>query len=185
MRVLSRLANAHPGRTSIHVFGCVDAELEPLARDFEFHNHGVLNRPEVAAVLASSDIFMDLSDYQAFGRTGLESMACGCAPLVPVHGGADEYAIDGVNAVVADTLSEDACFERLDALVRAPERLESMRQAALRTASRYSIHAAAVSELVMLSAALARHRRARPERPQASGTGTATASGEAVAAQGP
>ena len=101
---------------------------------------------------------MDLSDYQAFGRTGLESMACGCAPVVPLHGGADEYAIDGVNALVVDTHSEDACFERIDALLRAPERLESMRQAALRTASRYSIHAAAVSELVMLSAGLARHR---------------------------
>ena len=122
MRVLARLAKAHPGRTKIHIFGCPDAELDALERDFPFENHGILNRPGVAAVLGASDIFMDLSDYQAFGRTGLESMACGCAPVVPLHGGADEYAIDGVNALVVDTHSEDACFERIDALLRALHR---------------------------------------------------------------
>ena len=171
MRVLARLAKAHPGRTKIHIFGCPDAELAALERDFPFEYHGILNRPGVAAVLGASDIFMDLSDYQAFGRTGLESMACGCAPVVPLHGGADEYAIDGVNALVVDTHSEDACFERIDALLRAPERLESMRQAALRTASRYSIHAAAVSELVMLSAGLARHRLVQPRDASSPGDG--------------
>lgn len=161
MRVLARLAKAHPGKLSIHLFGCSEEELDPLQQNFEFTNHGLLNRPGVAAVLAASDIFLDLSDYQAFGRTGLESMACGCAPVLPIHGGADEYALDEVNALVVDTMSEDVCFDRIDALLQDLEKLERLRHLALHTASRYSIHSAALSELLLFARELSKFQLTR------------------------
>lgn len=160
MRLLSRLATEFPGALSFHLFGCDENEpcFQTLLRDFEYRNHGVLDRPEVAAVLADSDLFVDLSDYQAFGRTSLEAMASGCAAVVPQHGGGDEYAIDGHNALVVDSFDEEACFRRIRALLSEPAELGRLRFAGLRTASRYSVRAAAVSELDLFSRALAGHR---------------------------
>lgn len=160
MRLLSRLATEFAGALSFQLFGCneEDPRFQALLRDFEYRNHGVLDRPEVAALLAGSDLFVDLSDYQAFGRTSLEAMASGCAAVVPAHGGGDEYAIDGHNALVIDSFDEEACFRRIHALLAEPGALSRLRIAGLRTASRYSVRAAAVSELDLFSRALAGHR---------------------------
>lgn len=160
MRVLSRLAAGFGSDVQIQLFGCEDDERQfaVLERNFDYRSHGVLKRAEVAALLAQSDLFLDLSDYQAFGRTGLEAMACGCAAVLPLSGGADEYAIDGVNALVVDTQDEEMCRERIAALLRAPAQLAKMQVAGLVTASRYSVHTAAISELALFTKQVARHR---------------------------
>ena len=46
------------------------------------------------------DVFIDASAYQAFGRSGLEAMACGAVPVLPALGGVHEYALDDENAMV-------------------------------------------------------------------------------------
>jgi len=161
MRLLSKIAGATAGEVSIQVFGCLDKDksFQKLQRDFEFTNHGVLTRPEVAALLAGSDIFVDLSDYQAFGRTALEAMACGCAVMVPVHGGADEYAINDVNALVVDTFNEEECRQRLDALIKHGNKLIDMQRSGLQTAADYSVQRAAKSELSVFAKFLSRHEK--------------------------
>lgn len=164
MRIFSSLAKQHPGRLVFHLFGCApdDDEFLRLRRDFDFQLHGRLLRPEVAALLSRCDLFVDLSDYQAFGRTALEAMACGCAAMVPVHGGTDEYAIAKVNALVVDSLDETACLRELDELVSNPENLHHMRMRGLATAACYTVHAAAVSEWTLLGKSLAGHRGLHP-----------------------
>lgn len=88
-RILEMLADAHGGRLTLIAFGSSRDELEAagirLSERIELR--GQLRRDEVAAVLRASDLFLDVSDYQAFGRTGLEAMACGCVPLLPLFGG--------------------------------------------------------------------------------------------------
>jgi GT2 family glycosyltransferase/glycosyltransferase involved in cell wall biosynthesis len=161
MRLLSRIAGATSGKVSIQVFGCLDKDknFQQLQRDFEFTNNGVLTRPEVAALLAGSNIFIDLSDYQAFGRTALEAMACGCAVMVPVHGGTDEYAINDVNALVVDTFNEEECFKRLDALIKDGYKLKDMQRSGLRTAADYSVNRAAKSELAVFAKFVSTHEK--------------------------
>ena len=75
MRLLSRLAKSSANKVSFCLFGCNedDPGFQKLQRDFDYQNSGVLTRPEVASLLARSDVFIDLSDYQAFGRTALEA----------------------------------------------------------------------------------------------------------------
>lgn len=165
MRILSRLNKEHPNKLSFHLFGCSenDPDFENLVRDFPYTCYGPLKREEVAALLGKSDIFFDFSDYQAFGRTALEAMACGCAALVPAAGGAHEYAVDGVNAIVIDTLNEDEVFNRLSELIQFNRtKIEEMKQQGLLTAARYSVHQAAVSEFVPLFNALKAHRVQNP-----------------------
>lgn len=187
MRVFSRIAQENPGKIIFHLFGCDENEprFTELQRDFDYTNHGVLTRPAVAELLAKCDVFVDLSDYQAFGRTALEAMACGCAAVVPVHGGADEYAVDSVNSIVVDSLNEEECFARLNDLLRNRARVSYLQQAGLATAARYSVHAAAVSELNTFAVAIPKlnlaHRQERKRRlmimPSLMGNGQPAGSG--------
>ena len=82
MEVLQYLKKKYDAGIRIALFGCSDEEIQQLGIfDFEYQNYGVLKRWEVAKLLAASDIFLDMSTYQAFGRTGLESMCLGCLPV--------------------------------------------------------------------------------------------------------
>jgi len=164
MRVLGHIANRYPEKVRIHLFGCEESDplFLALCRDFNFKLYGVLSRSEVAALLRRSDIFVDLSDYQAFGRTGLEAMACGCAVMLPKYGGTDEYAVDGQNALVVDSFDEDHCIERLNSLIVNPAVLSALQREGVSTASDYSVHKAAVSELKLLSKKLSAYRCRHP-----------------------
>jgi glycosyltransferase involved in cell wall biosynthesis len=154
LRVLDRLQEELGGRVEVSAFGGTDGELRRLspARHQRVRNLGVLARDEVAELLRTSDIFIDLSIYQAFGRTAVEAMACGCVPIVPVLGGASEFAVDGENAMVVDSSDETAVIEAALALADDRARLGAMRTAAIRTAGRYSVLGAALSEYVLLAA---------------------------------
>ena len=165
MRLLKRLHQAHGDRLVIHIFGCDSGQPEflQLERDFLFQNHGRLTRPEVAALLAHSDLFIDLSDYQAFGRTALEAMACACVAVVPKMGGACEYAQHNVNSLVLDTNDEESCFHDISELLLNSDSMRRLRLAGLATAARYSVHAAAVSECLILEESLRRWRKRNPE----------------------
>lgn len=168
--LLRRLKAAFGARLTVTTFGCdaAAAARHGLSPDPAFENRGVLTRPEVAALLRDSDAFVDLSDYQAFGRTALEAMASGALAVVPALGGASEFAHDGVNALVVDSRDVDACLVRLLEVLGSPGRFQAMREAALAAAAAFSPERAARSELRVLLPALARlrERAAPPLRPR-------------------
>ena len=155
LRVLRDLARRFEG-LRILLFGCETDALEDLARhdpefrlDFEFGNSGISTRRDVASLLRESDIFIDLSDYQAFGRTGLEAMACGCATVLPAQGGADEYVVDGENAFLVDTASFENMTSTIARLISDRSLREKMGKRSVETAKRYSIMRASLSELAV------------------------------------
>jgi glycosyltransferase involved in cell wall biosynthesis len=110
-----------------------------------------LIREEVAETLRESDVFVDFSTYQAFGRTALEAMACGCAVVVPEHGGTSEYAENSSNALVVDTKDRDACIAATRRLVEEGALRDRLIAKAVPTAARYSIRGAAQSILAVFS----------------------------------
>ena len=155
LRVLRDLTRRFDG-LRILLFGCEADALEDLARrdpefelDFEFENRGILTRRDVASLLRESDIFIDLSDYQAFGRSGLEAMACGCATVLPARGGADEYVVDGKNAFLVDTTSLEDMSTKIGRLIEDRSLRDEIRARSLETAARYSIMRASLSELAV------------------------------------
>jgi len=77
-------------------------------------------------------------------------MACGCVPILPKTGGVSEYAIDGKNSILVDTLSEDNCYLGLVKLIQQPELTNQLREHAMMTGIDYSIEKAAMSELKVL-----------------------------------
>jgi glycosyltransferase involved in cell wall biosynthesis len=182
IRIMERLAATLAPEHKLVTFGCEASELERegLKLSPRIEHGGVLSRVQVAAVLRGSDLFLDLSDYQAFGRTGLEGMACGCVPVLPVFGGADEYARDRQNAYVVDTRSDEACLAAVRSFVgNGVDTRERLRSAAIETALNYSIERAAFSE----HQAFAAYLRARTPVSLATATQSPEPEAEPEAAQ--
>ena len=95
--VLDEVLRRFPDQICVHGFGTSDEQLaaQALSRLW-LTNHGHLRPQRVAALLSHCDIFLDFSDYQAMGLSLLEAMACGCAVVGPVNGGAASFLHDGV-----------------------------------------------------------------------------------------
>ena len=168
MRVLGTIRQRHGEKVGIHIFGCEndDPEFREIASLAKCQNHGILDREGVAAVLALSHIFIDLSDYQAFGRTGLEAMACACAVINPLRGGTSEYSVHGETALLVDTGDESACLAAVERLVVDRDLRVRLSESGLRAAAGYSAKAAAESELRILREGVETYRAliADPER---------------------
>lgn len=115
---------------------------------------GLLSRLQVAALMRRCDIFIDASAYQAFGRTGLEAMACGAVPLLPELGGVHEYARHDENALLLDEDSPERIATTVLDLAGSPARLARMSEVGVRDARRFSIERAARSQLALFSQAI-------------------------------
>jgi GT2 family glycosyltransferase len=154
--VLERVLHEHAGQVQVSTFGCYADELRELhpGADLVIERHlGLLGRAEVAELLRETDVFLDMSVYQAFGRTALEAMACGATAVVPSIGGVWEFVEHEQNALAVDTLDPDGAARALGALVTDRELLARLQAAALATAGRYSAIRAALSEYVLFERA--------------------------------
>jgi glycosyltransferase involved in cell wall biosynthesis len=150
LRILDALRRRYGGDVRLQVFGADPKTLDAhgLALPEEVVNLGVLRRTQVPALLRDTDLLLDLSDYQAFGRTALEAMACGALAVAPLLGGTAEFARHGQNGFVVDTRSDDAIIEAVHQFVRMTNASrDEMRLLALETASRFTVRKAALSEL--------------------------------------
>lgn len=95
---LERLRRSRPDLRII-LFG--DAGLRRMAIPFGFHDAGlVTDTDRLARLYSGADVFVDASDFQGFGRCGIEAMACGTACVLTSTGGVNEYARDGHNALL-------------------------------------------------------------------------------------
>lgn len=152
MEVLLQLKKRYGKNLHVLLFGCTDEEIQELGSyDMECRNLGLLKRWEVAELLLASDIFLDMSTYQAFGRTGLESMCLGCVPVLPVEGGVNKFACDNKNAIIVNTADINEVYRRICAVIDTPRKLLEMQQEGLSTAKAFNIQNAAWSEIKLLN----------------------------------
>jgi len=154
--VLQELLARYPGKVQVNTFGCYADELRechPGAQDILDRHLGLLRRAEVAELLRSSDVFLDMSIYQAFGRTALEAMACGATATVTNLGGVWEFVEHEHNALAVDTLEPEDAVQALGMLACDPELLKRLKTNALATAGRYSAIRAAFSEYLLFERA--------------------------------
>ncbi|MEI2423221.1 glycosyltransferase, partial [Arthrospira platensis SPKY2] len=152
MRILKIISDTMKDKVKIEIFGCQEDDplFNNLERNFKYRNHGVLTRSGVAKVLQMSDCFVDLSDYQAFGRTALEAMACGATAILPKWGGVAEYVVPFVNGITVNTFDEREIIDLLFMICTNYDQLSMLKSGALMTSSFYSIHRASVSEIMIL-----------------------------------
>jgi GT2 family glycosyltransferase/glycosyltransferase involved in cell wall biosynthesis len=153
MRLLKRVYDHFGDKVHIELFGCAEDDplFQQLERGFNYNNNGELTRLGVAAVLQKSDCFIDLSDYQAFGRTGLEAMACGAFSILTKFGGIYEYAVDNSNAVIVNVFSNEECFNKTIKSITDARSVIEFKCRAFQVASLFSVHQAAVSECIIFN----------------------------------
>lgn len=160
VEVLKALKEEFGEKIAIAAFGCPknDPFWEEVGSDGIDEIHGVLNRQEVSEILRRSTLFLDLSTYQAFGRTALEAMACGCIPIVPKEGAPHEYTTEGKDGFIVDTTDREAVLSTAKTFLSNPSSHSDMRAAAIDKASNYTVAAAAESELQLFSQALSNRK---------------------------
>lgn len=166
VRLLARLAAAFGDEIEIVTFGCPQQDLNDLTGDPRLRaaHLGPLSRSAVGDLLRRAHVFLDHSIYQAFGRTALEAMACGCVPVMPATGGAWQFASPDVNAVMCDTSDDVATYAAVRALVENHEGRAAMAREAIATAANFSVECSAVSIFALFAdALLARGRVGRHE----------------------
>lgn len=83
--------------------------LKPSMAPFDFEDYGIVTDQNLLARLYSdATLFVDASDFQGFGRTALEAMACGTPCVLTSEGGVGEYARHKENALVVPPRDPEA-----------------------------------------------------------------------------
>jgi hypothetical protein len=116
-------------------------------------------RKDLAKLYRGSDLFIDMSWWQAFGRTAVEAMACGCVPVMPGEG-AGSYVCDGGRVCrYHDGTDAAGYYDEVVSLVyNHTERLR-MTAAGIERAKEFSIHRAASTLIEVFTKGLADYRR--------------------------
>ena len=119
MQLLRETALKYKGEVEILLFGTPyeNSAFQELPHDFSLKLFGVLNPEQVANLLSQADIFVDYSSHQAMGLTAMEAMACGCAVMVPQHGGASSYAVHEQNSLLIDMSSFENVWIAMQRLI--------------------------------------------------------------------
>jgi len=164
LRVLEGLRIARPS-VDVRTFGSTPDALDELLEAEDLLNTtkarhraahlGPLDQDGIAKLFARSDVFLDLSLFQAFGRAGLEAMATGCVVVVPKNSGAEDYASDGANAVLVDATDEAGAIRALAALADDAQRRAALAARGLETVKLYALRPASKTTLEVLCAGLA------------------------------
>ncbi len=153
VRILNAMADRFGHKVKLSVFGCRPDDVS----EHQLHLHpdveilGVLGRAAVGDLFRCTDLFMDLSDFQAFGRTAIEAMSCGAMCIVPAHGGVHEYGVDGQNCFIVDTRYDARIMAAIDTVVAmTPDDRRRVRMNGITRGYDYSAEKAALSELSVL-----------------------------------
>jgi GT2 family glycosyltransferase/glycosyltransferase involved in cell wall biosynthesis len=144
--LLSDLADARGGEVHVTTFGCPPESIPALGRKPPGEHLGLLTREQVADLLKRTDVFVDASTYQAFGRTAIEAMACGATAIVPRIGGAGQFVRHMENGLLVDTLRPETVSAALTQLVDDSTLRRELQRAAVKEARGYSTLRAALSE---------------------------------------
>lgn len=124
LEILLRLAYSFPNRINVTTFGCDPTHIEGILYGLEsrfgpspYRRKSILkrsnirlmgvisNRWELAKLYRQSDVFIDASRWQAFGRAGLEAMACGAIAVMPLTGAGPEICGTGASLVKSSIMN--------------------------------------------------------------------------------
>ncbi len=116
-RLLAIFAQLKQRRPDVRLtlFGCPN--LVDYDVPFEHEDLGIATQPALRSLYSDASVLVDVSDFQGFGRLGLEAMACGCATVLTNRGGINEYLRHEENALAVDPFDEAAVLASVERLL--------------------------------------------------------------------
>ena len=117
-------------------------------------------RLDLANLYRKSDVFVDMSWWQAFGRTAVEAMACGCVPIMPSVGAASDVCDGGYVCPYHDGTDPTGYYEVIELLVHNHTERLRLVKAGIEKSHGYSIRKAANSIEIALNGGLLDYRKA-------------------------
>jgi GT2 family glycosyltransferase len=139
-------------QVEVAFFGCEN--LADYGLDFEYADLGVVPNDRLRRVYGSSAILLDLSEFQGFGRMGLEAMACGCAAVLTKFGGIGEYARHERNCLSVDPANFGETMAAIERLVDDRELRMRLAEQGLATAQEFDCDLEARSTSRLFAGAL-------------------------------
>jgi len=97
----------------------------------------VTDQNRLAELYSAADVFLDGSDWQAFGRPALEAMACGTACVLTNIGGVNEYARHGENCLLVPPKKPEIFAQAIVRILEDNRLKEILEQGGLKTVQDY------------------------------------------------
>lgn len=133
---MCEILHAQDPRMRFTFFGCDASEFKRVSLPGE--SAGFIENPDrVAEHLSSCDLLVDPSDFQGFGRCGLEAMACGLPTVLTNEGGTLEYSVHGENSLIARAKDPEDFARKVLQIRRDPLLQERLSRGALETAKKF------------------------------------------------
>ena len=136
VRAFALVAEAMPAQLLMIGDGPDRSTAEWLAHTLKIHDrvHFVGKQDRVNELLPLGDLMLMPSEMESFGLAALESMACQVPAIGTWVGGVPELIDDGENGLLYQVGDVDGMAAGAIALLQSPERLQTMRLAARKTA---------------------------------------------------
>jgi GT2 family glycosyltransferase/glycosyltransferase involved in cell wall biosynthesis len=176
--MLMRLAHAYPDTVEITICGCTEdvllPVLEALVKEEGPAPHRsikvlggsavtlasvVKDRNDMANMFRAADIFIDLSWWQAYGRSGLEAMACGCVAVMPSVGASKEICEDGKYCLAHSGDDIEGYFKVVTDILTNDKLRYALILNGMERTWLYSVEGAAASMATQLKSGLRHHRK--------------------------
>lgn len=177
--ILLKVAAEFGGSVSVVTFGCGTEELygvhqmvvrDPTYADLShilfnatsMHHKGIIQRRDAMANLFREiDIFLDVSHWQAFGRTGVEAMACGCISIMPRIGAAPEICEMGKSCLFHDYSDLNGIYASIVQLIQNGTMRHELITNGVRRSADFSLIRSASSLIATLQHAHFKHANNR------------------------
>ena len=136
VQIFARVARQLPARLALIGDGPDRSTAEWLAHSLGIHDriHFLGKQDRVSELLPLADLMLMPSEMESFGLAALEAMACETPAIATRVGGVPELITDNVDGLLFPIGDVDAMADASIALLRDPERHETMRKAARKTA---------------------------------------------------
>ena len=160
VRILNHLAATYGACAELIAFGCKpqDVATHGLDLDGAVALAGCLSPEDTGHLFRTTDLFLDLSDYQPFGQTAIEAMSCGAMVIVPAHGAIEDYGADGQTCLIVDTRYDDLIMAAVHTIFAMTDQDRiRMRLNAIHQGFAFSVEQAALSILQALTSVESRN----------------------------
>jgi len=136
IRMFGRVARSTPVRLVVLGDGPERGMAMELASELGLGERVQFNgiRKDMAGVLRSAHLYLLLSEYESFGLSALEAMACGTPAAVSRAGGLPELMEHGDTGLLCPLRDEPETARLIHRLLSNPERWEEMSKRAARRA---------------------------------------------------